>query len=93
MHRKQTSLAKAASRNEPTPRQIQVLRALRDSCDSDGYNCSMRELADRLGINSTNAIVEHFAALEAKGLITRKRHTARAVRVTPHGRSFLGGAL
>lgn len=47
-----------------------------------GYAPSMRELADRLGMVSPNAIRTHFLYLEAKGWIKRDSKCARAIVLT-----------
>lgn len=58
----------------------------------DGVAPTIRELGDRLGIRSPNAVSEHLAALERKGALSRARgRTARAWRITPEGHAALAG--
>lgn len=73
----------------PTQRQLQVLRTIASLASAKGYPPSIRELADALGISSTNAMNDHLRALERRALITRDRLTARSILITAAGWRWL----
>ncbi len=64
-----------------TPRQLEMLEAIRDHIAENGRPPSRPELAKTLGIASTNAIFKHLAALEKKGAIELMPGSARGIRV------------
>lgn len=80
----------------PTSRQLEVLRAIHASVTSRGWPPTVREIGDQLGISSTNGVVDHLRALEKRGLLERGEMTARGLRITDAGLSWLapivGGA-
>ncbi len=65
-----------------TPRQLEVLEAIRDSVRQRGLSPTVRELGDRLKIGSTNAVIGHLVALERKGWIVRDPMLSRSIRLT-----------
>ena len=73
----------------PTPRQLQVLRAIDAGRKSNGHPPTIRELGDQLGIRSTNAVADHLRALAKKGLATWSAAKGRTLNVTPSGRAWL----
>jgi SOS-response transcriptional repressor LexA len=77
--------AKAA----PAPRQIDVMRLIESGRRANGHPPTIRELADQLGIKSTNGVADHLRALENKGLITWSRGKGRTLALTPAGRRWL----
>jgi repressor LexA len=64
-----------------TPRQMAILRFIRDYQHSNGYSPTMQELADELGITKVT-VFEHVGALERKGLLRRLPHKARSLELT-----------
>jgi repressor LexA len=66
----------------PTPKQLNILIAIRDFRVRNGYSPTMQELADQLGVSKVT-IFEHVEALERKGLILRARNRARSLEVSP----------
>lgn len=64
-----------------TPRQMQVLRFVRDYRDRHGYSPTMQELADHFGVSKVT-VFEHVVALERKGLLRRLPHKARSLVLT-----------
>ena len=67
------------------PRQREVLNYIAACLDQRGIPPSFREIADALGIRSTNGVSDHIKALERKGYIRREkggRARARAMRLT-----------
>ena len=64
-----------------TNRQLEMLAALKQYIDDNGYPPSHRELADTLGMRSTSGVAMRLDALERRGLITRERGLARSLRV------------
>ena len=66
-----------------TPRQLQILRLIRDFRDRNGYSPTMQEIGDQLGLTKVT-VFEHAGALERKGLLVRgPKHKARSLRVSP----------
>ncbi len=65
-----------------TPRQLDILRLIRDFRSRRGYSPTMQELGDQLGLTKVT-VFEHVGALERKGLLMRgAKHKARSLRVS-----------
>ena len=56
-----------------TPRQLDVLVAIRNYRHLHGYSPTMQELADQLGTSKVT-IFEHVGALEKKRVLRRDKH-------------------
>ena len=66
-----------------TPRQLEILRLIRDFRHRNGYSPTMQEIGDQLGLTKVT-VFEHVAALEKKGLLVRgPKHKARSLQVSP----------
>jgi len=66
-----------------TPRQLEILRYIRDFRGQCGYSPTMQEIGDQLGLTKVT-VFEHVGALERKGLLTRgPKHRARSLQVCP----------
>ncbi|HET6428149.1 MAG TPA: transcriptional repressor LexA [Phycisphaerae bacterium] len=66
-----------------TPRQMDILRFLRDYRDKHGYSPTMQEMADCFGLTKVT-VFEHVGALERKGLLRREaKHRARCLQISP----------
>ncbi|MEM8874739.1 MAG: transcriptional repressor LexA [Planctomycetota bacterium] len=63
-----------------TPRQLDVLSAIRNYRHIHGYAPTMQELADQLGTSKVT-IFEHVGALERKGILSRDKHKARSLEI------------
>ncbi len=63
-----------------TPRQLDVVVAIRNFRHLNGYSPTMQELADQLGTSKVT-IFEHVNALEKKRVIRRDRHKARSLEI------------
>lgn len=63
-----------------TPRQVDVLVAIRNYRHLHGYAPTMQELADSLGTSKVT-IFEHVGALERKRILRRDRHKARSLEI------------
>src|SRR5436305_8728380 len=63
-----------------TPRQLDVLVAIRNYRHLHGYAPTMQELADQLGTSKVT-IFEHVGALERKRVIHRDKHKARSLEI------------
>ena len=77
------------SEASPTPRQLDVLRAIDTGRRTNGHPPTIRELGDQLGIRSTNAVADHLRALAKKGLATWSATKGRTLAVTASGRAWL----
>ncbi|QJR11014.1 LexA repressor [Usitatibacter rugosus] len=64
-----------------TPRQAEILEAIRTHISETGRPPSQPELSRVLGIASTNAVFKHLAALAKKGAIELAPNVARGIRV------------
>ncbi len=64
-----------------TPRQLEILRLIRDWRRQHGFSPTMQEIGDRLRLSKVT-VFEHVEALAAKGLLTRgPRHKARSLQI------------
>ena len=63
-----------------TPRQLDVIVAIRNYRHLHGYSPTMQELADQLGTSKVT-IFEHVGALERKRVIRRDKHKARSLEI------------
>jgi len=63
-----------------TPRQVDVIVAIRNYRHLHGYSPTMQELADQLGTSKVT-IFEHVGALEKKRVLRRNKHKARSLEV------------
>ena len=63
-----------------TPRQLDVLDAIRNYRHLHGYAPTMQELADQLGTSKVT-IFEHVGALEKKRVLRRDKHKARSLEI------------
>ena len=65
-----------------TPRQMDILRFIRDSRVRHGFSPTMQEIGDHLGLTRVT-VFEHVKALVRKGLLLRAaRHKARSLQVS-----------
>lgn len=67
--------------NELTPRQGDVLNAIRDYKARVGFPPTMFELAGLIGCSSPNAAADHVSALKRKGYITVAPGVARGITI------------
>lgn len=65
-----------------TTRQQMVLDYICESIRDRGYPPTLREIGRRMGIRSTNGVVDHLRALERKGFLERENMKSRALRPT-----------
>ncbi len=64
-----------------TPRQLEILKFIRDCRLRCGYSPTMQEIGNHLNLTKVTAY-EHVVALEKKGLVQRgPKHKARSLRV------------
>src|SRR2546428_10326493 len=68
-----------------TPRQLDVIVAVRNFRHLHGYSPTMQELADQLGTSKVT-IFEHVNALEKKRVLRRDRHQARSIEIIADGK-------
>lgn len=80
----------------PTRAQLRVLGAFADLEQTLGWPPSMREVANRCGFKSINAIVEAYERLACRGLLNYERNSgpqgavARRVTLTELGKKTVG---
>lgn len=63
-----------------TPRQLDILVAIRNFRHWHGYSPTMQELADQFGTSKVT-IFEHIGALEEKRVLRRDKHKARSLEI------------
>ncbi len=71
------------SKREPaplTPKQLRVLKFIRDYIHAHGYCPSMQEHGDHFEVSKVT-VFEHVVALQKKGYLRRSRHKARSLRL------------
>jgi repressor LexA len=68
-----------------TPRQLDVVVAIRNYRHIHGIAPTMQELADQLGTSKVT-IFEHIGALEKKRVIRRDKHKARSLEIIADGK-------
>lgn len=71
-----------------TVTQCYYLKAILQLTEEMGVPPTMREIAKRMQVKSTNSVVEILVRLEERGLIRRKRNVARGLIVTPAGKHW-----
>lgn len=64
-----------------TPKQLRILKLIRDWRVRHGYSPTMQELADEIGVSKVT-VFEHVEALIAKGALTREPNKARSLSIT-----------
>lgn len=64
-----------------TERQRAIWAWIREYTQAHGYAPTVREIADGLGINSTNGVADHLRALRRKGAIVWRPGCPRTIRV------------
>lgn len=67
--------------NELTPRQSEVLNAIKEYKARVGFPPSTLELAELIGVSSPNAAADHVNALKKKGYITVAPGVARGITI------------
>lgn len=67
--------------HELTPRQRQCLCFIVQFTFEHLYQPSVREIADHMGIMSTNGVQDHLRALQRKGYIVMANRSARALEL------------
>ena len=71
--------------NELTPRQSDVLEAIKGYIAKVGFPPTVSEIAGLMGWASPNAAAEHVNALKRKGYITVARGAARGIALVEDG--------
>ncbi len=64
-----------------TPKQLKILKLIRDKRIVSGYSPSMQELADDLGISKVT-VFEHVEALIKQGALKREPNKARSLSIS-----------
>jgi len=65
-----------------TPKQLHILKRIRDLRISRGYSPTMQELGDELGVSKVT-VFEHVEALIKKGALLRQPNKARSLEIDP----------
>ena len=89
MTRRALILAASFMGQEPSPRQMAVLRFVYNFNRDHGFAPALREIGKHFGIRSTNGVAELLLRLEGKGCIDRVEMQSRAMRITAHGYRWL----
>lgn len=73
-----------------TERQRKVLKIIHEHVEASTMPPTIREIAEALGVRSTNGVSDHLRALESKGYLERLATKSRGLVVTAAGRTELG---
>ena len=76
---------RAVANGEPTPKQKLLLRAIWELTLEYGAPPTFKEIAERLGISSTNGITEGLNKLQKHGWLVRENLMPRSIRLTRFG--------
>ena len=68
-----------------TPRQMEILDAIKRLTEAKGYPPTRIEIAREVGIRSQQAVDRHIRSLTSLGLVDVRKHHARAIRVREPG--------
>jgi len=68
--------------NKLTPKQLTILKRIRDLRIAHGYSPTMKELSEELGVSKVT-IFEHVEVLIKKGALLRQANKARSLEVNP----------
>jgi repressor LexA len=66
-----------------------IMEFLTDFQGSSGYSPSIREIGDRIGVNSTSLVDFYLDKLEERGDIGREKHISRSIRILHPARTGL----
>jgi len=75
------------NRQELTVKQREILDAVQDWIQERGRPPTLREMAQRMGVSSTNAIRDHLRVLEGKGYLKREARLSRGLEVIRGGKA------
>lgn len=73
----------------PTLRQLEVLELIEARRVRAGYAPTIRELAELLGVSSTNTVACHLETMATKGFVTWAQGKGRTLSVTEEGRRWV----
>lgn len=76
-----------ANRYELTAKQREILEAVQAWIQERGRPPTLREMAQRMGVSSTNAIRDHLRVLETKGYLKREARLSRGLEVIRGGKA------
>jgi len=85
-------LKTAKPTSHPTPRQLQLLKAIRPFQASRCYSPTIGELAAELGVSRSTAF-EHIAELRKKGMLSACQGRARSLRLTSKAQELLNAVI
>jgi len=69
------------SKPELSTRQLDILEFIKSASESQGYAPSMREIGEKIGLNSPASVKYQLDILEEKGFIRRDENRGRAMEV------------
>jgi repressor LexA len=75
------------NKQELTAKQREILDAVQDWIGERGRPPTLREMAQRMGVSSTNAIRDHLRVLESKGYLKREARLSRGLEVIRGGKA------
>ncbi len=74
------------NKQDLTGKQREILEAVQSWIEQHGRPPTLREMAQRMGVSSTNAIRDHLRVLESKGYLKREARLSRGLEVIRGGR-------
>lgn len=68
---------------------VRTLKSIAQFWQIYGYAPSLRELCESTGLKSTSTVNGHIMRLAEEGMIKRDSFTARSIRLTEYGSTWL----
>ena len=62
-------------------REFQILDAIKDYIEQNGFSPTVRELCEIVGLKSSSTVHNHLNKLESKGFITKMGNSPRTLKV------------
>jgi repressor LexA len=74
-----------------TPRQLDILQAISEAIEAQGFPPTLREIGGMLGLTGLSGVSFHLDSLERKGAIRLTPRVSRSAVLTDLGREWLAG--
>ncbi|UUX34602.1 transcriptional repressor LexA [Fundicoccus culcitae] len=76
--------------NTLSTKQMNILKAIAEAIESNGYPPTVREIGSAIGLSSTSTVHGHLSRLEKAGYIQRDASKTRTIELTPLAIDALG---
>lgn len=62
-------------------REAQILDAIKDYIEANGFSPTVRELCEIVGLKSSSTVHNHLKKLQSKGFITKMGNSPRTIKI------------